>query len=163
MLHLAEKSRLSKNQNTTRRPHRIQFAQGTIRPWHPRAIASNVLFTLRKVSKFQTENKSKTHQESLLLLSILLRSGYKKRAEGLNALTHLGPSTACNDKRKQPTPPKGRTAHRQTDIQNTNVAGRCGRKTYRRRERLPRSRCRNCRSFRWRTRAKTLFYEKKYN
>lgn len=52
------------------------------------------------------------------------------------------------NKYKQPTPQKGRTAHKQTDIQNTNVAERCGRVTYRRRERLPRPLCRNCRSFR---------------
>lgn len=124
-------------------PPRVQYAHGI----HGLLRAMSYSLCL-KVSKFQVKNKSKTHQESLLLLSFLLRSGYKKRAEGLKHLSTWGLRLPYTNKHKQPTPQNGRTAHRQTDIQNTNVAGRCGRKTYRRRERLPRPLCRNCRSFR---------------
>ena len=41
-------------------PKRIQNAQGTLRPYKPRATASYFLFSLLKLSKFQVEDKSKT-------------------------------------------------------------------------------------------------------
>lgn len=96
MLHLAEKSRLSKNQNTTRRPHRIQSAQGTIRPWLSRAIASNVLFLVFESVEVSGKEQEQNSPRILTLVELSPALWIQKKGGGVEALIYLGPSTALH-------------------------------------------------------------------
>lgn len=51
-------------------PERIQYAQGTLRPCNPRAVASHCLILVFvKVSSFQMKNKSDTQRAFTLILA----------------------------------------------------------------------------------------------
>ncbi len=79
----------SKEYNIPAKPERIQYAQGTLRPCSPRAMASHCLILVFvKVSSFQVKNKSDTLRAFALVLADTskLFLNIKKGVE-LNALT----------------------------------------------------------------------------
>ena len=59
-----------KNTIHPQKPERIQYAQGTLRPCNPRAMASHCLILVFvKVSSFQMKNKSDTQRAFTLVLA----------------------------------------------------------------------------------------------
>jgi len=77
-------------------PERIQYAQGTLRPCNPRAMASYCLILVAESVEVPSRGQE---QNSASLPPFYINPvifGYKKGVE-LNAFTYLRPSTARNE------------------------------------------------------------------
>ena len=86
----------SKEYNTPAKPERIQYAQGTLRPCSPRAMASYCLILVAESVEVSDRGQEQNSASSPLSCIYPVFLGNKKGVE-LNAFTYLRPSTARNE------------------------------------------------------------------
>ena len=74
----------------------VQYAQGTLRPCNPRAMASYCLILVAESVEVSDRGQEQNSASSPLFRTYPVFSGNKKGVE-LNAFTYLRPSTARNE------------------------------------------------------------------
>ena len=77
-------------------PERIQYAQGTLRPCNPRAVASYCLILVAESVEVPSRGQEQNSASLPLFCISSVFLGNKKGVE-LNAFTYLRPSTARNE------------------------------------------------------------------
>ena len=77
-------------------PERIQYAQGTLRPCNPRAMASHCLILVAESVEVPSRGQEQNSASPPLFCTYPVFFGNKKGVE-LNAFTYLRPSTAHNE------------------------------------------------------------------
>ena len=77
-------------------PERIQYAQGTLRPCNPRAMASHCLILVVEIVEVPDRGQEQNSASLPLFGTSPVFFGNKKGVE-LNAFTYLRPSTAHNE------------------------------------------------------------------
>ena len=88
-----------KNTIHPQKPERIQYAQGTLRPCNPRAVASHCLILSVRESVEVSSRRTRailSERSPSFLQTLPVFFGNKKGVE-LNAFTYLRPSTARNE------------------------------------------------------------------
>ena len=86
----------SKEYNTPAKPERIQYAQGTLRPCNPRAMASHCLILVVEIVEVPDRGQEQNSASPPLFRICPVFLENKKGVE-LNAFTYLRPSTAHNE------------------------------------------------------------------
>ena len=85
-----------KNTIHPQKPERIQYAQGTLRPCNPRAVASHCLILVAESVEVPSRGQEQNSASPPLFCISSVFWGNKKGVE-LNAFTYLRPSTARNE------------------------------------------------------------------
>ena len=82
--------------DVAKHPGRIQYAQGTLRPCNPRAMASHCLILVVEIVEVPDRGQEQNSASLPLFGTSPVFFGNKKGVE-LNAFTYLRPSTAHNE------------------------------------------------------------------